>query len=125
VLEFERLIPTGRLVPVDAAGLDFRAGRIIGAARLNHCFARPSRDGDGLTRIRLGNASRALTVWMDEAFDYVVLYTGDALPPGVARASLAIEPMSSATDALNHPAWGLHRLEVGSTHTGRWGVTLG
>jgi aldose 1-epimerase len=61
---------------------------------------------------------------MDDAFDYVVVYTGDALAPGVARTSLAIEPMSSATDALNHPDWGLTRLAPGSTHRGRWGVTV-
>ena len=122
VLEFDRLIPTGRVLSVEEAGLDFRAGRLIGETRFNHCFAAPTRDTDGLVRVRLGNGARALTVWMDESFDFVVIYTGEALPPDLRRTSIAIEPMSSATDALNHPEWGLHRLAVGSTHVGQWGV---
>lgn len=125
VLEFERLIPTGRLLPVEEAGLDFRGGRVIGATQFNHCFTRPARGADGRARVRLNCGQRALAVWMDESFDYVVIYTGDALPEGVARGSIAIEPMSSATDSLNHQGWGLRRLAVGSTHVAQWGVTLG
>lgn len=125
VLEFERLIPTGRVLPVAEVGLDFQAGRVIGATRFNHCFTTPSRGPDGLVRVRVNYGLRAFAVWMDESFDYVVIYTGDALPPGVARSSIAIEPMSSATDALNHPEWGLRRLSVGSTHVAQWGVTFG
>lgn len=106
VLEFERLIPTGRVLPVAEAGLDFQSGRVIGATKFNHCFTTPARGADGLARVRLHYGLRAFAVWMDESFDYVVIYTGDALPPGVARTSIAIEPMSSATDALNHPEWG-------------------
>jgi aldose 1-epimerase len=125
VLEFERLIPTGRVLPVEEAGLDFRAGRVIGDTKFNHCFTAPTRGADGLVRVRLNYGLRAFAVWMDESFDYVVIYTGDALPPGVARSSIAIEPMSSATDALNHQEWGLRRLPVGSTHLAQWGVTFG
>lgn len=125
VLEFEQLIPTGRVQSVDDAGFDFRAGRVIGTTKFNHCFASPTRGADGLVRVRLNYGLRAFAVWMDESFDYVVIYTGDALPPGIARSSIAIEPMSSATDALNHPEWGLRRLNIGSTHHAQWGVTFG
>lgn len=125
VLEFERLIPTGRVLSVEDAGLDFRAGRVIGDTKFNHCFANPTRGADGLARVRLNYGLRAFAVWLDESFDYVVIYTGDALPAGVARTSIAIEPMSSATDALNHPEWGLHRLNIGSTLATQWGVTFG
>lgn len=125
VLEFERLIPTGRVDPVAEAGLDFRTPRAIGSTRFNHCFAGPTRDADGLVRVRLDHGPRALSVWMDESFDYCVVYTGDALPQGLARASIAIEPMSCASNALNHPEWGLTRLESGATLAGQWGVSLG
>ncbi len=125
VLEFERLIPTGRLLPVGATDLDFRAGRRIAETRFNHCFAAPRPDPDGRTRIRLAGADRALTVWMDEAFGYAVIYTGEALPPALRRTSIAIEPMCSASDALNHPAWGLQRLAPGATFRGTWGVSTG
>ncbi|MBC7841721.1 MAG: aldose epimerase [Gemmatimonadaceae bacterium] len=125
VLEFEQLIPTGRVLPVDEARLDFRTPRAIGSTQFNHCFARPTRGADGLVRVRLANGSMSLAVWMDESFDYCVVYTGDALPSGVARRSIAIEPMTCGSDALNHPEWGLRRLESGSTLAGRWGVALG
>jgi aldose 1-epimerase len=125
VLEFERLIPTGKVIAVAEAGLDFRAGRVIGSTQFNHCFLSPTRGTDGLVRVRLSDGLRAFSVWMDESFNYCVVYTGDALPPGAARASIAIEPMSCGSDALNHPEWGLHRLSVGSTLTTTWGVTLG
>ncbi len=125
VLEFENLIPTGRVLSVEEAGLDFRTGRVIGDTKFNHCFASPTRGPDGLARVRLSYGLRAFAVWMDESFDYVVIYTGEALPAGLKRASIAIEPMSSATDALNHPEWGLHRLNIGSTLASQWGVTFG
>jgi aldose 1-epimerase len=125
VLEFDRLIPTGRVLAVHDAGLDFTHSRVVGDTVFNHCFAAPVRDTDGLVRVRFGNGIRELVIWMDEAFDHVVVYTGDALAPSLRRASIAIEPMSSATDALNHPEWGLHRLAPKATLRGAWGVELG
>jgi aldose 1-epimerase len=124
VLEFRSLIPTGRVEGVSVAGLDFRAPRVISDTAFNHCFLSPTRDADGLVRVRLSQGARVVTVWMDDAFHYVVLFTGDGLPPGVSRASLAIEPMSCGSDALNHPDWGLVRLAPGATMRGTWGVTV-
>ena len=124
VLEFEQLIPTGKVSSVTEAELDFRAPRQIGTTRFNHCFATPTRDSSGRTTVTLQGPVRAVHVWMDESFSHVVIYTGDALADGVRRTSIAIEPMTCATDALNHPAWGLLRLRPGETHVARWGVSL-
>jgi aldose 1-epimerase len=124
VLEFRKLIPTGRVDSVADTGLDFRAPRLIGDTAFNHCFLAPQRDADGMVRVVLSNDARALTVRMDRAFDYVVLFTGDALPVGMARASLAIEPMSCGSDALNHTDWGLVRLAPRATLRGTWGVSV-
>ena len=60
---------------------------------------------------------------MDAAFDYVVFYSGDPLPAAHRRRSLAIEPMTCASDAFNHPEWGLVALVPGQTFSGAWGVT--
>ena len=125
VLEFERLIPTGKVFDVTAAGLDFREKRAIAQTVFNHCFCAPTRDADGLARVRLDGAGRSCTVWMSGAFDYCVVYTGDTLPPALRRTSIAIEPMTSGSDALNHPDWGLHRLRPGATLAAQWGVTAG
>ena len=124
VLDFEQLIPTGKVSNVTEAGVDFRTPRRIGTTRFNHCFATPTRDASGRTTVTLQGPSRAVHVWMDESFGHVVMYTGEALPPSLARTSIAIEPMTCATDALNHPAWGLLRLRADETHVARWGISL-
>lgn len=116
VVEFDGLLPTGRIVPVPA-DLDFRAGRKVGGARLNHCLTGLRRDPDGFARIHVGG----VTLWMDDQFPYVVLYTGDALGAD-ARKAIAVEPMTCATDALNHPEWGLRVLQPGETMAGTWGI---
>jgi aldose 1-epimerase len=126
-LEFEDLLPTGHILPVDGTPYDFRQPRPIGDTAFNTCYLNPLRDPDGLLRLGLvaPNALRAVTVWLDGAFNYVVLYSGDPLPPTHRRRALAIEPMTCASDAFNHPEWGLTVLAPTGTLTGAWGVTVG
>ncbi len=118
VVEFDGLLPTGRVLDVPPE-LDFRAARPVGAMRLNHCFTGLQPDADGFARVRFGDVE----VWMDRAFPYLVLYTGDALGPD-ARRGLAIEPMTCATDAFNHPEWGLKALQPGEAMAATWGIGL-
>jgi aldose 1-epimerase len=116
LVEFDGLLPTGRVVDVPH-DLDFRKGRTVGATHLNHCLTGLDRDAHGFVRVRAGGVE----VWMDRAFDHVVLYTADALGPD-ARNAVAVEPMTCATDAFNHPEWGLRALKPGETFAGTWGV---
>lgn len=117
VVAFDGLLPTGHVLDVPPE-LDFRAGRAVGGTRLNHCVTGLARDAHGFARVRAGDVE----VWMDASFPYVVLYTGDALGPD-ARRAVAVEPMTCATDAFNHPEWGLAVLEPGEAFTGTWGIT--
>ena len=126
VLEFVDLIPTGKILPVESKELDFRAGRTISGAVFNSCFTHPERSEDGLTHIRLQSANPSgvsIDVWADRALEYVVVYSGDPLPEGIRRRSLAIEPMTCAADGFNHPEWGLISLAPGETTSGSWGVS--
>lgn len=125
-LEFKDLLPTGTVLPVDGTPLDFRQPRPIGGTVFNTCYLQPVRDPDGHLRIRLSDAAtgRSLAVWMDAAFDYVVLYSGDPLPDDHRRRALAIEPMTCGADAFNHPEWGLASLVPGETLSGTWGVMV-
>ncbi|MHB1262353.1 MAG: aldose epimerase family protein [Thermoplasmatota archaeon] len=116
LVEFAGLLPTGRVIDVPA-GLDFRQPRPVGPGRLNHCFTGLARDADGFARVGVGGVE----LWMDSSFQYVVLYTGDALEAD-ARRGLAIEPMTCATDAFNRPEWGLRVLNPGETMHGVWGI---
>ncbi len=125
VVEFAPdLLPTGQIVKVADTALDFQQPRRIGPLRLNHCFTGLARDSDGLARVHLRSpaSQKGLTVWMDQTFAYVVLYTGDALAKTDARQALAIEPMTCATDAFNHSGWGTRTLAPGQSFTARFGV---
>ena len=107
----ERLLPTGPAVPVDGSDYDFRRPRRPGA--LDTCFGGLERGADGLAHVRLATGERAVTVWMDEAFGFVHVFTS---PTGIA-----VEPMTCAPDAFNSGD-GLLALAPGGSFLGRWGV---
>jgi aldose 1-epimerase len=121
----DRRLPSGPAVAVEGTDIDFRGGRRIGAQRLDTCFGDLDRSPAGVARVRLATAGgkRQLTVWMDESFRFVQVYTADDLPdPGRRRGGVAIEPMTCAPDAFNSGD-GLLVLEPGASFTGRCGLT--
>ena len=114
----ERGLPTGS-APVADEGLDFREPRPIGQAKLDHCFTDLERDDRGRAAARVGRT----TLWVDESFPYLMVFTGDGLPD-VERRSVAVEPMTCAPNAFRSGE-GLIRLEPGQAHAGRWGISPG
>jgi aldose 1-epimerase len=110
----DRGLPVGES-PVGGE-LDFREARRIGVAVLDHCFTGLERDPDGRARVQVGET----TLWADESWPYVMVFTGDPLPD-VARRSVAVEPMTCAPNAFRTGA-GLVVLEPGQTHSGAWGI---
>jgi aldose 1-epimerase len=117
----DRLVPTGRIM--DAAGTEWDCRRLqpIGTRRFNHCYVRLERDPQGwvTTSLRPPGDGAGIEVKMDRAFSALVIYTGDAIP-NAARCAAAIEPMTCASDAFNHPDWGLERLQPGHSFAGRY-----
>jgi aldose 1-epimerase len=116
-----------RGIPVDSApvggtDLDFVQRRPIGATQLDHAFTDLERDADGLARVELRNPEdeRTLTLWFDEGYRYVQLFTGDPLAD-VDRRSLAVEPMTCAPNAFRSGD-GLIVLEPGEATTATWGL---
>ena len=111
----ERLLPSGPATPVDGSELDFREPRRLGALRVDACFGELGRSPAGVARVRLGMNSGPgqLTVWMDERFRFVQVFTADA--------AIAVEPMTCAPDAFNSGD-GLVVLEPGASFTGRCGL---
>ena len=123
-LEFnERLVPTGTIYPVQDTPWDYRRFRAIAQQRFNHCYVNLERDTEGIAMAALRHvpSNRTITMTMDAAFSSVVVYTGDAIADA-PRVALAIEPMTCASDAFNHPEWGLKRLAPDETFSGCWGV---
>lgn len=123
-LEFnERLVPTGRICQVADTPWDYRQFRPIARQRFNHCYVTLERNAQQIATASLRHAPshRTITVTMDSAFSALVVYTGDAIADA-PRVALAIEPMTCASDAFNHPEWGLTRLLPGQTFSGCWSV---
>ncbi|CUS39142.1 putative Aldose 1-epimerase [Candidatus Nitrospira nitrosa] len=123
-LEFnQRLVPTGTIYPVQDTPWDYRRFRPIAQQRFNHCYVNLERDTEGVAMAALRHvpSNRTITMTMDAAFSSVVVYTGDAIADA-PRVALAIEPMTCASDAFNHPEWGLKRLAADETFSGCWGV---
>lgn len=119
----ERLVPTGEILSVAGTPWDYRRFRKIGCRRFNHCYVGLERDAQGMATASLRHTAgdRAIDITMDDAFSAVVVYTGDAIADA-PRAALAIEPMTCASDAFNHPEWGLKRLAPGETFSGRYTI---
>jgi aldose 1-epimerase len=120
----DRGIPVGA-EPVDGTAFDFRRPRPIGTTKLDNAFTDLERDDDGLACVDLRDphGGRSLTLWVDGAHPYLMLFTGDPLPD-VARRSLAVEPMTCPPDAFRSGV-GLIRLEPGESFTSHWGIRPG
>ena len=117
----DRGIPVG-VTPVDGTELDFRVARRVGATKLDNGFTDLERDEAGIAHVEVtdGDFDAGVTLWLDESFRYVMVFTGDH--PDVNRRGLAIEPMTCAPNALRSGD-GVLRLETGDSVTSAWGIT--
>jgi len=61
-----------------------------------------------------------VSLWVDESYPYLMLFSGDPLPD-VRRRSLAVEPMTCPPNAFR-TGESLIRLKPGSSFTGTWGI---
>jgi aldose 1-epimerase len=108
--------------PVEGTEFDFRQPRLIGATKLDNAYTDLERDADGIARVELRDPWRgtALSLWLDESYPYIELFTGDPLP-SVRRRSLAVEPMTCPPNAFR-TGESLLVLEPGESATGNWGL---
>ncbi len=92
-------IPTAgpQSVPPD---LDFSRARALGAAQFDQVYS----SWDGVARLEW-QGGRALTLTADSVFSHLVVFTA---PDG----SLALEPVTHATDAFNLAAHGVHGTDM-------------
>jgi aldose 1-epimerase len=77
------------------------------------------RDEDGWARLRLRGPIGELELAVDESWPWLQLYTGDGMPEGRRRRSLAVEPMTCPPNALADGA-DLLVLEPGGEWAGTW-----
>jgi aldose 1-epimerase len=116
----DRGIPTGQK-PVEGTDRDLRRPDRLGDRVLDTAFTDLTRDPDGGTSVLVGvPGGPDVEVWMDAAYGYVELFTGDTLSDeGRRRRGLGVEPMTAAPDAFNSGD-GLVVLHPGEAHTARW-----
>jgi len=116
----ERGLPAGSC-PVEGTTFDFLRPRAIGSTRLDHAFTDLDRDENDVARVQLvGPQGRGIALWVDQAYGYLMVFTGDALAD-VDRRSIAIEPMTCPPNAFRSGD-SLIRLDPGHSHTGTWGL---
>ena len=123
IIADERQLPTDE---VDVAGteFDFTEGRVLGDLALDTGYTALQRDEDGIAEVQLSTHDQLTTikVWMDEAFPWVMIYTGDTVEPASRRRrGLAIEPMTCPPNALRSGV-DLVTLAPRATWTGTWGI---
>jgi aldose 1-epimerase len=121
LLSDERGLPD-RSEVVEATEYDFRAGRTIGGTVLDNGYTELTRDADGRARVLLDDLERdsGVTLWVDESYPWLMVFTGDPLPD-VARRSIAVEPMTCPPNAFR-TGESLIRLGPGESTASTWGI---
>ena len=114
-----------RTEAVEDTEYDFRQPKRIGSTTFDHAFTDLERDEDGLARVELQEPDHGtwVSIWVDESYPYLMLFSGDPLPD-VHRRSLAVEPMTCPPNAFR-TGDALIRLEPGSSFTSTWGIGRG
>jgi aldose 1-epimerase len=106
-------LPTGERRPFDGA-----VGR-IGSTSFDDPLTDLVRDDDGWARVRLRGPAGEIELAVDASWPWLQVYSGDTLPPGQRRRSLAVEPMTCPPNAFAD-AVDLLVLEPGEDWSGTW-----
>ncbi|MGH7904947.1 MAG: aldose 1-epimerase family protein [Candidatus Dormibacteraceae bacterium] len=118
----ERGLPTGRRLDVGGTDYDFRFPRLVGGLVLDTCFTGLDRDGAGRASVEVRRAdATGATLWVDTAYPYLMVFSGDTLAPARRRRGLAVEPMTCPPNAFR-TGEGLRVLAPGDRLTVAWGI---
>lgn len=104
----DNLMPTGALQSVEGSSVDFRALRPIGDSAIDLALVTPRT---GLTTLSSARGSIQIEIPSDP-FRYIQLFTHPN------RDSIAVEPVTAATNAFNRPELGLRVLGPGERLVG-------
>ncbi|THV41581.1 aldose 1-epimerase family protein [Glycomyces buryatensis] len=110
-------------IPVGDEAGDLAKPTVLKDHVIDDCYGGLTRGSDGKAEVRLADpvSGSAVTVWMDESFDWVHIYTADGLDGDRNRASVAIEPTTCPPNAL---ASGEDVVELSPSEAwfGVWGI---
>jgi len=115
----ERLIP-GDEVPVEGR-YDLRSGQKVGDLDLDDAYGEVT-PVDQVTATLTAPDGRTVSLWQDENFPYVQVFTTDLFPKdGGLTLAVAIEPMTAPANAFNS-GQSLRWIDPGETWTASWGI---
>ncbi|MGY1770287.1 aldose 1-epimerase family protein [Blastococcus sp. SYSU D00813] len=115
------LVVDGGLPTGERTGFDGAVGR-IGDRSIDTPLTDLTRDDDGWARVRLRGTAGSVELAVDGSWPWLQVYTGDTLPPGQRRRSVAVEPMTCPPNALADGV-DLVVLEPAATWSGTWTLT--
>jgi aldose 1-epimerase len=119
----QRQLPTGT-ERVDGTAFDFRAARRLGDQPIDFAFRDLARDDAGRAWVHLaGIDGHTASLWVDDTYPFIEIYTADTLAPARRRRGLGTEPMTCAPNGLQ-TGDDVIRLEPGASVTTAWGATL-
>jgi aldose 1-epimerase len=120
----ERAIPIARAA-VRGTQFDFLEPHPIADTRLDTGYADLRREADGRARAVVSAPDgRSATLWVDEAYPYLMVFTGDPLAPERRRRGIALEPMTCPPNAFQ-TGEALRTLQPGERFEGAWGIMPG
>ncbi len=119
----DRGIP--RAAPQDVSGtrFDFRQPRPIGSTQLDHALTGLARDADGRAWARLSAGRSQVAFWAGPGYQWLQVFTGDALAPERRRRALAIEPMTCPPNSFASGT-DLITLDPGESVSHSWGLRV-
>jgi aldose 1-epimerase len=116
-----RLLPREQ-VTVAGTRFDFRAGRRIARATIDHAFGGLAFDEDHTVHATvLDPDGRGVRMTWDDSCRWVQVYTTELPGHPLHRTALALEPMTCPPDAFNSGA-GVVALDPGEVHEAVWQI---
>lgn len=108
--------------PVERTWADFLALRTVGVRPLDSTWTNLVRGQRSRVECRLGfpNGDQVV-LWGGRGVRYITAYTGEGLPAGIARRSIAIEPLTAPANAFRSGS-DLTVLAPGEDLTLEWGL---
>jgi aldose 1-epimerase len=116
----ERLNPSAEIA-VDGTDYDLRGGRTVAELNLDDAFG-DVKPVDQVTATLTAPDGRSVSLWQDENFPYVQVFTTRIFPRGTGHVTaIAIEPMTAPANAFNS-GQSLKWLNPGETWQATWGI---
>lgn len=100
-VDADRLLPR-QTRPVEGTPFDFRGGRSLRGADVDHAFTGIAPGADGVARAAVAGpgGTGVILEWDPAILPWVQVHTADRPEPELNRAALAVEPMTAPPNAL-------------------------